>query len=88
MAKIHWSQMADELWDSDGCHPDRDDLVRAMQEFRDSGSVTGYWFCDVSEPGSGPDRDQYPDDWHDGGVRYSWDVGPGQDQVDFTGLPE
>lgn len=88
MTKVHWSEMADELWDSDGCHPDKAGLVRAMQEFRDSGSIQGYWFCDTSEPGLGPDGDQYPDSWHDDEIGSSWDVGPSQDDIDFTDLPE
>jgi hypothetical protein len=81
-----WKQLQTELWDSDGNHPDDEQLVSAMREFRDTGAIQGYWFVDVTEPGTGPDRDQYPDPWNGNVARHNWDIGPDPCDIDFTGL--
>ncbi len=85
-----WSDMADELYDSDCCRldgysdaPER--LIRCMQEFRDHGCITGFWFSDGQTP---PDESgRVPDSWHDGELRDSSDCGPTPDDIDFAGLP-
>jgi hypothetical protein len=86
--KPKWSDLADELWDSDGCQPDQAKLVDLMQEFKNTGGISGFFFCDTSQPGSGPDHDMYQDSWHDNELRTSWECGPSNDDIDFTGLPK
>ena len=87
---LHWSQMADELWDSDGCQPDAEQLVRCMSEFRDDVGISDFYFVDVSEDGIDPDDNPelFRDSWNDDEVRPSWECGPEPSDIDFTGLDE
>jgi hypothetical protein len=82
----NWKQLQTRLWDSNGNHPNDEQLVLAMQEFRASGSIQGYWFVNVSVPGKGPDNDRYADPWNGNAVRPNWEIGPDSNDIDYTGL--
>lgn len=88
--KPQWFLMADELWESDGCHPDAEQLVRCMQEFRSDSGISDFYFVDVSQDGIDPidNPELYLDEWNDYEPRPSWECGPETDDLDYTGLPE
>lgn len=74
--KLNWKNLRNMLHDSDGCgFPNKKSFIRSMQEFRDHGSITGYYF---DEPLDGQSTD--PND------QYTW--GYTNDEIDFTGLPD
>jgi len=74
--KINWKNLRTMLHDSDGCDfPDKESFVSHMQEFRDHGSITDYWF---DEPLDGQSKD--PDN------QWTWGYNP--EDIDFTDLPK
>ena len=86
----HWSFLADELCDGDGCSPDAEQFVRAMQEFRADACISDYYFVDCSEDGINPGHEPelYHDPWHNDEPRPSWECGPEPSEIDFSELPE
>ncbi|MCE5186063.1 MAG: hypothetical protein LLF76_08065 [Planctomycetaceae bacterium] len=77
-----WSDMADELFDSDGCHPDADSIAELMREFRDTGGIGGFFFCTGPCDENGMCRDS----WHNGELRPAEECGPAPDEINYTGL--
>lgn len=88
--KPAWYLMGDELWDSDGCQPDAEGLVRCMQEFRGDSGISDYYFVDISRDGVDPDDspELYADAWNNNEIRPSWECGPEINDIDYGGLPD
>jgi len=86
--KCHWEILEGLLQDSDGCGPDRGGFLQAMVEFRDTGSIADYFFCDFARNDERPDGldlshayDSFNDEWN-----FSWECGPDPAEIDWTGL--
>ena len=79
---IPWGELA--LYDSDGCPAvDVDHLRELAREFRDHGTISGFWFVN---PTGTVDADGRQWCEHQQAWVYPEDAGPRQDEVDFAGL--
>ena len=79
---IPWRDLT--LYDVDGCPPvDADHLRELAQEFRDHGTISGYWFV---SPTSAVDADGRQWCSHQQARVYPEDAGPRRDEVHFAGL--
>ena len=84
---VKWQNLEGLLQDSDGCEPDHEGFLRAMDQFRSGSGIADYFFCDFSEGTPDEDSDlawdSYNERW---GAGYA--CGPNVEEVDFTGLDE
>jgi hypothetical protein len=79
---INYKELKSKLFDSDGNHPDEFQFAAAMDEFRNTDCITGYWFVDVSQDSA---ADLYIDPWS-GKMLQSSDCGPVLDEIDFKDM--
>lgn len=74
-SKIHWTELADMVWDSDKCgFTDHEQTIQKLNEFRKNNSMTDFFFRDP-EPGQSTDPDD-ADTW-----------GPANTDIDWSGFP-
>jgi hypothetical protein len=79
---IDYKELKNKLFDSDGNHPGESQFAAAMNEFKDTDCITGFWFVDVSQDSA---DDLYLDPWSNKMLQSS-DCGPVLDEIDFKGM--